>query len=209
MIKKRPIVVLDTETTGLNPYENEIIQLAAVTVDPIRLELVENSELNLFFRPLKTDKISDEALRINKRTREELSKFPDPKISWSDFKIYMQNLKSNWRDTPMLCGHNIEFDIKFLKELCKLYGPWDTKNGTQSLFHYFAIDTMQLCFFWFENKKDVNSVRLDTIRDYIGIDLDGAHEAMNDVKATTEILIRFLKLHRNLSPKIKFKNESA
>jgi hypothetical protein len=39
----------------------------------------------------------------------------------------------------------------------------------------------------------------------MGISKDGAHDAIKDVKDTAEILIRFMKLHRNLSEKIKFR----
>ena len=39
----------------------------------------------------------------------------------------------------------------------------------------------------------------------MGIDKDGAHDAIKDVKDTAAILTRFMRLHRNLAKKITFK----
>ena len=64
---------------------------------------------------------------------------------------------------------------------------------------------MNLMFYWFEQNNDIKSYTLDTVRDYFGIPKEGAHDALKDVKDTADIIIRFMKLHRNLSKKIKFK----
>jgi hypothetical protein len=47
---------------------------------------------------------------------------------------------------------------------------------------------------------------MDNLRDYLGISKDGAHDALKDVKDSAEILIRFLKLYRNMANKVKFKD---
>jgi DNA polymerase III epsilon subunit-like protein len=47
---------------------------------------------------------------------------------------------------------------------------------------------------------------MDNLREYFGIDKDGAHDAIKDVKDTADIMIRFMKLHRNVASKVKFKN---
>jgi DNA polymerase III epsilon subunit-like protein len=53
--------------------------------------------------------------------------------------------------------------------------------------------------------EDVKSISLDNVRDYFSISKDNAHDALKDVKDCADILLRFLKLHKNLSQKIKFK----
>ena len=40
----------------------------------------------------------------------------------------------------------------------------------------------------------------------MGLSKENAHDALKDVQDTAEILIRFMKLFRSLSPKIKFRN---
>ena len=80
------------------------------------------------------------------------------------------------------------------------------KEGRSSLFYpRDVIDVMNIVFYWFENSNDLKSYALDNLRDYLGISKEGAHDAYKDVKDTAEILIRFLKLHRNLANKVKFK----
>jgi DNA polymerase III epsilon subunit-like protein len=44
------------------------------------------------------------------------------------------------------------------------------------------------------------------MRDYLGISKEGAHDALKDVQDCAKILIRFMKLHRRLVPKIVFKD---
>jgi len=69
-----------------------------------------------------------------------------------------------------------------------------------------SLDIMNLIFYWFEHNNDLKNYALDNMRDYFGIDKEGGHDALKDVKDCAEILIRFLKLHRNLAQKIKFRN---
>ena len=42
------------------------------------------------------------------------------------------------------------------------------------------------------------------MRDYFGLPKDNAHDALQDVKDTANILIKFLKMQRNMSKKITF-----
>ena len=65
---------------------------------------------------------------------------------------------------------------------------------------------MHLMFLWFENNNDIKSLSLDNMRDYFGISKDNAHDAMKDVLDCAAILTRFLRLHRNMASKIKFRN---
>ena len=65
---------------------------------------------------------------------------------------------------------------------------------------------MNLVFYWFEHNNELKSYTLDSLRDYFGISKTGAHDALKDVMDTAQIIIRFLKLHRNLGQKVKFKN---
>lgn len=80
------------------------------------------------------------------------------------------------------------------------------KEGKSSLFYpRDVLDIMNLIFYWFENNNELKNYTLDNLRDYLGISKEGAHDALKDVNDTAAITIRFLKLHRNLSQKVKFK----
>ena len=50
---------------------------------------------------------------------------------------------------------------------------------------------------------------MDYLRDYFGISKENAHDALQDVKDTANILTKFLLLQRNLSKKIRFEKAFA
>ena len=62
-----------------------------------------------------------------------------------------------------------------------------------------------MIFYWFENDDSLKSYSMDNLRDYLGISKEGAHDALKDVRDTAEVLIRFMRLHRNIASKVKFK----
>ena len=84
------------------------------------------------------------------------------------------------------------------------------KDDSNNIFHpRDKIDLMHLMFLWFEDNDDIKSLSLDSMRDYFGMSKDNAHDALGDVHDCAEILIRFLRLHRNQAKKIKFRNSFA
>jgi exonuclease I len=51
MINYNKICVFDFETDGSNPFECSPVQLAAIMIDPIKLDIVPNSDFNIYFKP--------------------------------------------------------------------------------------------------------------------------------------------------------------
>jgi DNA polymerase III epsilon subunit-like protein len=207
-MKKRNIIVFDTETTGLIPGHAEIIQLSAVHVDPVRLEITD--EFDSMMKPLHPENASQEALDIHGYTLEQLAEAPHPKTVWKDFCDFVNryNPEGNMWTAPLPAGYNVGFDLGHAHHCFKSYGPFDKKKNQQTLFHYNSIDVMEQAWSWFENDASIRNMRLTTLMEYFGISSDAAHNSLYDTKVTAEVLIRFLKLHRNLREKygIKFKN---
>lgn len=99
---------------------------------------------------------------------------------------------------------------KTIRELKKLepygFGPWDDERGEETLFYPPGnLDLRDVLWFWFENNTEVTSLSLDAMREYFGLETKGAHRADKDSTDVALLLIKFLKLHRNYAPKIKFK----
>ena len=65
---------------------------------------------------------------------------------------------------------------------------------------------MNLIFYWFEGNNELKNYKMDNLREYFGMDKDGAHDALKDVQDTAGLLIRFLKLHRNVAQKVSFRD---
>lgn len=218
------ICVFDFETDGTNPEECSPVQLAAIMVDPINLEIINGSEFNCNFKPeamekdpeheYKTD-ILDFHAKVKGCSKEDVykewSNYPKQNVAWKMFVEYldkynMRKSKKSQFTAPIAAGYNIyRFDLPIITRLSRKYKNVN-KEGTSNIFYpRDVIDIINLVFYWFNHNDELKSYKLDTLRDYFGIPKDGAHDAIKDVKDTADILIRFLKLHKKLSEKIKFK----
>tara|TARA_Y100000356_G_C11062480_1_gene184604 strand:- start:206 stop:451 length:246 start_codon:yes stop_codon:yes gene_type:complete len=60
----------------------------------------------------------------------------------------------------------------------------------------YKIDVMDNIFMWTEADPDIRSISMDSLRDRMGLSKDNAHDALQDVKDTANIMIKFMKTHR-------------
>ena len=87
------------------------------------------------------------------------------------------------------------------------FGPWDSERQEESLFFpRDSVDLLRIIWMWTENMVDIRSLSMDAVREWLGISTEGAHNAIKDVTDGAKVLIKFLKLHRNYAPKVKFRN---
>jgi DNA polymerase III epsilon subunit-like protein len=225
MINYNKICVFDFETDGSDPKSCSPVQIAAVMIDPIQLEIIPNSTFNINFKPevlenndnyiYQTD-ILDFHSKVKGCSKEEVMQawrgYPKQQHSWELFvnyldKYHTRTSKKSQFSAPIAAGYNINrFDLPIIDRLSNKFGNTNKEGKTDIFFPRDVVDVMNLVFYWFENNSDLKSYTLDTLRDYVGISKDGAHDALKDVMDTANILIRFMKLHRNLSHKIQFKN---
>jgi DNA polymerase III epsilon subunit-like protein len=226
MANFQKICVFDLETDGSNPDICSPVQIAAVMVDPVRLEIIKDSEFNIMIKPdaLENDSsynygdsdILDFHAKVRSSTKDKILaswlEYPKQDHSWNMFVSYldMYHIRSSNKScftAPIAAGYNINrFDLRITERLSKKYNNLN-KEGRSSLFYpRDVIDIMNLVFYWFEGNNELKNYTLDNLRDYLGINKDGAHDALKDVQDSANILIRFLKLHRNMSKKIKFKS---
>lgn len=203
----RDIIVFDFETGSRNPHRTQPTQIAALALDGRSLK--PNGTFNSEIRPILDDEkaiaagfdpIEDEALKITGKTREALAKAPQLKTVWNKFVSFVN--KYNWKGTsffaPIPAGFNIlGFDMIIINRLCQQFGQYDDKTNRQKLFHMiYKIDVMDNIFMWTEADPDIRSISMDSLRDRMGLSKDNAHDALQDVKDTANIMIKFMKTHR-------------
>jgi exonuclease I len=225
MINNNKICVFDFETDGSDPRVCSPVQIAAVMIDPIHLEIIDGSEFNINFKPEVLENDDDyvyqtDILDFHSRVKccakedvlKEWYKYPKQEHSWQMFvnyldKYHTRTSKKSQFSAPIAGGYNINrFDLVIIDRLSKKYGNLNKEEKTSLFFPRDVVDGMNLMFYWFEHNNDLKSYTLDNVRDYFGICKEGAHDALKDVRDTADIIIRFMKLHRNLSGKIQFKN---
>ena len=218
----RDIIVFDFETGSRNPDKTQPIQIAAVAIHGRNLTPQPDGYFESLIRPvldddeaisMGLDPIEDEALAVNGKTREEIAKAPSERTVWKKFThvVNRYNFKNKPFYAPIAAGYNIVgFDMPIVQRMCELYGPIDKKTGKQTLFNKIhRIDVMDTVWMWMENNADVKSLSMDSMRDLFGISKENAHDALQDVKDTANLMIRFMKLHRRVAPKITFEKSFA
>jgi len=188
------MIVIDIETTGLNPKKNSIISIGAVDF--------ENSG-NLFYQECQVSpgaEIDDGALEVNGFTREQLRDPSRPFLS-KTLESFIDWTKECEERT--LAGHNLAvFDVPFLKEAMRTYsiGKWPFGNrsvDSHSLCyaHYISLGTKPPVAIDNEgNSKHRSGITLDVALNYVGIPEEPKpHNALTGAKSAAEVIHRLTK----------------
>ena len=161
----RKVVIIDTETTGINPDKDELLSISLVecTYDAYNLRLVSVDKITEEFREPSCD-IPEKITALTGLSREKLQG-----RKFNDYKIL-----EAVRDADYLIAHNAAFDRSFLfSEYPSLYFmPWKC-SLTEIEWHYYTSPYI--------------SRSLTSLCAYWGFTYD-AHRATNDVLALLSVL---------------------
>lgn len=212
-------IFFDFETGSKNAEITQPTQLSAVAINCRKLEIIPNGIFDSYIRPelddakaieLGLEPIQDEALEITKITREQLVNAPLPETVWKNFIFWASQFNrgggtGEWSKSIAVGFNIIGFDIPIVKRLCKQY-------KTAYPFHPLYIKDIIIDVFNFtENAKinDNDSNSMDSVRKWMGISEENAHNAKKDVLDGAFLAIKFMKMYRHFYPKIKFKDSFA
>lgn len=103
----------------------------------------------------------------------------------------------------VLVGHNIRFDIPFLQEVAKRTGLdlskyLDGDYNNEGQFSPRYLDTEKLGLMMWGGNTAIREFKLGTSCERAGIDIVGAHRAMPDVMANTELFRYFVNAMRGV-----------
>lgn len=162
------IVCIDTETTGLNPQQNEIIEVAAVRYKDGKQTDVYNS----FVRPKA--EIPHYIEYLTNITPAQLKNAPDIAPVLKELTAFI--------GTSVIVGQNTRFDLDFINtklieinELPLLNSWWDTSE----------LGRIYLPF--------ISNHKLSTMCAEFGIGIEQAHRAIHDATATAELFYRLVE----------------
>jgi DNA polymerase III subunit epsilon len=180
MVKK--VFWFDVETTGLDPLENDIIQLAFLI--EINGEIIERH--NLLMHPFNEKNISLEALQKQKRTLEEIRTYPNPREVYKKFINIIEKYVDRYDPSDKFhnAGYNSKFDMDFLRQFFikngdVYFGSWFNYKGLDPLPVLHLLDGL--------GYLSISNYQLETVCSHFNIPLD-AHDALNDINATRALM---------------------
>lgn len=174
-------IYLDTETTGLNSWKNDIIQIAFL----IEIDGIIKEEYESKVAPFNFENVDEEALKINGYTVADLKTFPRPQDIYKEITDLMGKYcnKFDKGDKFSPAGYNVRFDVDFIKNFFKKNGD----NYYGSWFNWKLIDPMYTLY-EMDYSEDIGlrDYKLSTVCEHFKINIK-AHDALSDIRATREL----------------------
>jgi len=174
----KPIIFFDLETTGINTTTDRIVQIGAIKLKPDG----SREEKNVLINP--TILIPPAATAIHGISDEQVKNEPK----------FQQVSKSfnQWLSGCDLAGYNADnFDVPILIEEFARAGIEFPDSETR------FVDVLKI-------ERNVNSHRLEeAYKRYTGQQLDDAHDALADVKATIAVFEKQLEHYPNLPTSVQ------
>ena len=180
-------VVFDTETTGLSPTKDRIVELSAIRfVDGIPTEIFET-----FINPER--EISAETTAKNHITNDMVADAPTISEVLPSFEAFVGN-------SPLV-AHNLNFDIKFLfysgstiTDTPRKY--YDTLGQSRKMLSKTKYKYNREYEMWeedFDSFGDVENHQLGTIAEYFDITFPCQHRASGDAIVTGKVFLKLIE----------------
>lgn len=176
------MIVLDTETMGLDAEKNSLVSIGAVEFENPKNQFYEECRI------WDGAEVAQVALDVNGFSQEDITdqKKQSPGQLLASFFEWSKNCRNS-----LMAGHNVGFDIAFLKAEAE-------RSDLGYPFQHRFIDTYSLAWMHIiqsgktppeeDGKSSLNS---DFIFEYIGITEEREeHNALEDAKLTAEAISR-------------------
>jgi len=166
-------IVLDCETTGLNPKKDEILSIAAVRIK--NNKILTSQSFEIFIKP--SNKISAKSITIHQIRPDDLKDGVDINEALDQLLYFISNLP--------IVGYYISFDIKILNTYLKRF------IGTTLHNKQIELSSMYYKRYKKHSAHEFVDLKFDTIIEKLDIPKISKHNALNDAIMSAMI---FLKL---------------
>jgi len=176
-IKDTSFIVFDTETTGLDPSGDRLVEIGA-------LKIIDGKITDQYFETFINPGMSIPfmASNINKITDDMVADAPSDTEVWKDFKEFIG-------EDSVLIAHNAEFDMGFIRALCDREGL--TQGDVPE-----CICTLKMSRTIFKGEKG-HTLKKCAERMGVEYDTEKAHRALYDVQVTAQVFQKMVD-HANL-----------
>ena len=161
-------IFLDTETTGVGPYDL-VIEVGIV-------DLAGNILFSGLINPERG--IPEDAIKIHGITDEMVREAPTMKSAWLEIEAILRD--------RAIGIYNAEFDFRLMKQSVEnAVIPWSIhRNQTFCVMNMFAAWYGE----WNRRANKFKSQKLEFAGNFCGIDLHNNHHAVDDAKLTAALL---------------------
>lgn len=176
------IVVTDVETGGTDPQEHSLLQVALVVfengreLDALKLNIVHD-----------VYRVTPRAMEINKIDLETHEGYkPEEAV-----QMILEFMKKHFEKPAQVCGHNVGFDVGFLKVLFKMVGV-----DYDKIFSYRLLDTSAVArFLVFAGVIPPRGSLGDLAKHFnVPHDPKELHDALVDCRVTYQLLVEMTKM---------------
>ena len=184
-------VVIDIETSGVNPEQNALLEICAVFVNMDENGIFHKGEhIYEHILPYEGSKLDAASLEFNNIDPYQPLRFAVPEKEALDklFDIVGQKVSETNCTRAVLVGHNAWFDLLFLKAAT-------ARTGLKSPFHSFTcFDTATLAGLVYKQTVLSKAMKAAGIK----FDSNEAHSAIYDANKTAELFCAILNTWRGL-----------
>lgn len=182
------ILFFDTETSGLYPFDNVILQLSYQIVESKDWSTIKT--VNHYFNwPLESWRVSSKAIEVNGLTQEYLA---TKKIS--DKETALKEFVADKNSVELLVAHNLDFDKKFILAECKEYNIKFAQSGWNNVYDTMK-KTTNICCLEKNYGRGYKWPKLIELAQFLSVKVDdlNLHDSSADVELTKRCFIELVK----------------
>ena len=178
-IKYDNFIVIDLETTGLDPTQDKIIEIGAV-------RFVDGQEDETFETLINPEQpIPDFITKLTGIKDEDVADSPKIDDKFEELQAFI--------GLSPLVGHQVNFDISFLEyHLRKTHQDFDKWENDAQRFKYLSNTRLDTLFLSRIFLPFLPKFKLSAVASYFNIDLENAHRAIEDSRATGLIFLELI-----------------
>jgi DNA polymerase-3 subunit epsilon len=175
-IKENEYIVLDKETTGLNPKKDEILSIGAVKIQ--NNKIITRDSFEIFIKPIQN--INGESIKIHHITPADLENGATINEALEKLLFFIGNLP--------IVGYYISFDINILNTYLKEFIGITLSN-----------ESIELSSMYYKRYKKHSAhefidLKFDTIMNKLDLPKLGQHDALNDAIMSAMIFLKLQKI---------------
>jgi DNA polymerase-3 subunit epsilon len=186
-LKERDLLIVDLETTGLDPIIHEVLEVAAIRVHQESLEI--QSTFTAKVVPQHPFTAEPKALEVNGYTLEAWKDAVWPSDVWPSFFDFAHN--------TILCSYAAVFEIGFLRETFKSYMKIPADADAREVFRFgpFARHIIDIPSIAWSLLGPVEKLGKDPVAEILGLrPEEEPHRALNGATHALAVL-RAIKFH--------------